>query len=99
MAKQAIRVALENGCTEIIVRKGIHHRHRFDVVDLLTSIKRELGGKLPYPKYHPKLLPKIATLRRKSKGDTFDTSRLVIPVGISISGVGRLKGVQANGNR
>ena len=97
LAKYALRAALENGCVYIEVRKGPHHKHRFDVGDLLKTVKMELGGKLPRPRYHPSLLNRIATMRHKSKGGTFDATRLVIPVHASISAAGRLKG-ESNGN-
>lgn len=89
-AKYSLRVALENGCTHIEVHKGRHHRHRFDVAQLLLACQRQLGGKLPRPKgLSPRLNGSIATLGRKARGGWFDTLKGVWAVPTSISGVSR----------
>lgn len=92
-AKYFIRIALENGCTHIEIHKGVHHRHRFDVGTLLMQIKRELGGKLPRPRHHPTLLKSISTRGQRARGNWTDTLNGSIAVPVSISGIGRLKGV------
>lgn len=87
VATYAVRVALENAASKIVVRRDGTHRHQFDVVDLLRAIKKQTG-RLARPRLRsPKgIHPYFATANHRVVGNWTDRTRLVVPVTLSLSG-------------
>jgi len=89
VAVYAIRVALENKASKIVVRRGAQHKHQFDVIDLLRAIKQQHGGRLARPRVRRAkgIYPYLATASHRAVGNWTDRTRLVVPVGLSLSGL------------
>ena len=86
-AQYALRAALENSCTTIAVRSGIHRRRVFSVIDLLELTRYLQPGPLhrlmpPQLKRIPKYL---ATMGHKSHGSEFGITRPYISVPRSLT--------------
>jgi hypothetical protein len=62
VARYALRMALEKGCTRIVVRHPTRAPIAFDVADVLLGNWREMGGHLPAPIGRPKVFTKLATV-------------------------------------
>ena len=78
-AMYALRSAMEIGGTVIEIQRGTH-RHRFDVVDLLQHRARSYG--VPA---RPTGLPAIrGILGQRAAGNTFDVSRPMFPVPVTV---------------
>lgn len=90
VAQYAMRVALENGCTSIRVRQGVHTVRDYDVMKLVTMTRHLTpGGFLPRPTM--KFVPKhLATMGFKRLGATLDgfkgESQIAVPATIPVSG-------------
>ena len=80
-ALYALRSALEIGGTKIEIQRG-QHRHVFDVADVLAAKVRAYG--VP-PSTHG-LSPHRGVLGQRADGNTFDVSRTMVDVPVTVSG-------------
>jgi hypothetical protein len=72
VAQYFLRFALENACTKIRVRQGVHGDQTFDVMDLCTFTRMNLFGHLP--RVRLKLVPaSLATMRHAAIGNRADS--------------------------
>ena len=80
VAQYCLRAALENNCSYITVRKGVHSRQTYSVIKLL-DVTRSLhcGGALQPPLM--KQVPKdLATMGHKANRSTFGRTRPLVRV-------------------
>lgn len=80
IAMYVLRAALENGCTTIEIRRGPHHRHLFQVLELIEAHRRYGSsnlrhGKITRPRFRRKTPPYWATWTHRSRGSVLDRLR------------------------
>jgi hypothetical protein len=85
VATYCLRVALEKGCTRIVVRHPTRQGIAFDVVDLLTATARQLGY-WPRPAI-PKVPATLATVGMLARGSELAPVRpqIAVPASFTLS--------------
>lgn len=80
VAQYCLRVALEQGCTKIAVYQGVHRKHEYDVMDLVTLSRQwHAGGHLATPNLS--IVPAdLATTGFRALGSFTDTKNTLVTV-------------------
>ena len=101
VAQYHLRFALENQCTKISVRRGVHEHQEFDVMDLCTLTRMHCFGHLP--RVRLKMVPRgLATMRHAAIGnvaDAFKGSQQVSVPQMPVSSQPGGQGEEHNGTR
>jgi len=79
VAQYVLRAALENGCTTIEVRQGVHRVRSFDTMRLFTWARMWRGGRPPTPKMK-RIPPYIGTMKQAAVGNFLEARRPLIVV-------------------
>lgn len=101
VAQYHLRFALENQCTKISVRRGVHEHQEFDVMGLCTLTRMHCFGHLP--RVRLKMVPRgLATMRHAAIGnvaDAFKGSQQVSVPQMPVSSHPGGQGEEHNGTR